>query len=245
MTDWFAPPAPRVLAHRGLALQAPENTLPAFRAAIGAGASYLETDVRLSRDGEAVLVHDADFVTEGGATREIAASTLEELRGVDLGGGAGFLSLAEALDAFPHARFNIDVKVDGAEAATVAAIRRAGAQDRVLLASFSEPRRRRLARALPGVPTSPGRAGVIRVLLASATGSTPAMRAALAGANALQAPVRVISRRLVAAVHAAGAEVHAWTVNEPATMRALFALGVDGVVTDRCDLAVPIARERI
>jgi glycerophosphoryl diester phosphodiesterase len=71
------------------------------------------------------------------------------------------------------------------------------------------------------------------------------MRAALAGARALQAPTRVVTRRVVRAVHAAGAEVHAWTVNDPATMRRLLDLGVDGLVTDRCDLAVEVVRERI
>lgn len=254
-TGWFAPPTPRILAHRGLALREPENTLPAFRAACDVGAGYLETDVRLTRDGVAVLAHDATFRTVAGETGEIAASTMDELRdvelgrddsgGTDRGGRVGFVALGDVLEAFPEGRFNIDVKVDEAVPATVAAIRRAGAVERVLLASFSEARRRRLARELPGVATSPGRAGVIRILLASATGSTAAMRAALAGARALQAPERVVTRRLIAAVHAADAEVHAWTVNDPAAIRRLLALGVDGIVTDRADLAVPIARERI
>lgn len=244
-SGYLDPPLPRVFAHRGLALGAPENTIPAFRAATDAGAGYLETDVRLTRDGVAVLAHDAAFVAVDGRAGEIASSTAADLARVDLGGGTGFVPLEEALATFPHERFNIDVKLDEAVTATVEAIRRAGAIDRVLLASFSEARRRRLARELPGVATSPGRNGVIRVLAAAATPSVAAMRAALAGARALQAPTRVITRRVVRAVHAAGAEVHAWTVNDPATMRRLLDLGVDGLVTDRCDLAVEVVRERI
>ncbi|WP_308796280.1 glycerophosphodiester phosphodiesterase family protein [Agromyces silvae] len=243
-SGYFDLALPRVLAHRGLATNVPENTVPAFQAALDAGAGYLETDVRLTRDGVAVLAHDATFVSADGRIGEIAGSDLSDLIGLDLG-GAGFVSLADALDAFPRERFNIDVKVDEAVPATVEAIRRAGAIDRVLLASFSEQRRLRLARELPGVATSPGRNGVARVLLAALTPSRRAMRAALAGARALQAPTRVVTGRLVRAVHAAGAEVHAWTVNDPATMRRLLDLGVDGLVTDRCDLAVAVVRERI
>lgn len=245
LTGYFDAPLPRVLAHRGLALQEPENTLAAFRAASAEGAGYLETDVRLTRDGIAVLAHDATFTAADGRTGAIVSSTAAELAAVDLGGGTGFVSLADALAAFPDSCFNIDVKVDEAVPATVAAIHRAGATERVLLASFSEPRRQRLALALPGVATSPGRSGVIRVLVASATPGTGAMRLALAGARALQVPVRVITGRLVRAVHAAGAEVHAWTVNDAPTMRRLLDLGVDGIVTDRCDIAVRVARDRI
>lgn len=243
-SGYLDPPLPRILAHRGLALRAPENTIPAFRAAADAGAGYLETDVRLTRDGVAVLAHDPTFAAVEGRVGEIASSTASELARVDLG-GTGFVALEDALAAFPHERFNIDVKVDDAVPATVEAIRNAGAIDRVLLASFSEARRRRLARELPGVATSPGRNGVIRVLAAAAVPSAAAMRAALAGAQALQAPTRVITRRLVRAVHAAGAEVHAWTVNDPVTMRRLLDLGVDGLVTDRCDVAVEVVRARI
>jgi glycerophosphoryl diester phosphodiesterase len=247
---YFDAPAPRVLAHRGLALHAPENTLRAFEAARSVGASVIETDVRLTKDGLAVLAHDATFRDDDGRDRAIADLDLATLRRLDLGGGAGFVGLDEALDAFGAVPFNIDVKVDEAVDATVAAIRRANAVDRVLLASFSDVRGRRLSRELPGVATSPGRSGVTRALLAARVGGAAAMRAALAGSRALQAPERagrvpLITRRLVRAVHAAGAELHVWTVNDPAGMRRLFALGVDGIVTDRSDVAVPIAREQI
>jgi glycerophosphoryl diester phosphodiesterase len=248
VTRWFDAAAPRVLAHRGLALRAPENTAAAFAAARDAGAQYLETDVRLTRDRVAVLAHDATFRAADGRVGEIRRSSMDELREVDLGGGVGFTSLEDALDAFPL-RWNIDVKADEAVTAAVEVLGRVGAIDRVLLASFSERRRVRLVRALPGVATSLGIGGVARVLAASRTGSVAAVRAALAGADAVQVPerargLRVVTPRLVRAVHAAGAEVHVWTVNEPADMRRLLDLGVDGLVTDRTDLALEAVRER-
>jgi glycerophosphoryl diester phosphodiesterase len=119
----------------------------------------------------------------------------------------------------------------------------------VLLTSFSDSRRRRLGELVPEAVTSAGREGVVRALRASY--STPAaLLAALRGASALQVPegfggVRLVTPRFVARAHEAGVEVHVWTVNEPARMTRLLDLGVDGIVTDRADLAVPLIAARI
>ena len=107
---------PRIIAHRGLALDAPENTLLAFLRALNAGATHLETDVHASADGVAVISHDPDLGRVAGRSVNVGQLTMPELRRVDLGHGQGFCSLAEALDAFPQARFNIDIK-DEASAA--------------------------------------------------------------------------------------------------------------------------------
>ncbi|KZE94321.1 Glycerophosphoryl diester phosphodiesterase [Agromyces sp. NDB4Y10] len=245
-SPWFEPAAPRVLAHRGLALDAPENTLLAFEHAVRAGAGYLETDVHLSADGEAVIAHDPELGRVApGRTERVADLTADALRRVDLGHGQGFPTLIEALHAFPAARFNIDVKTDPAVAATVEAIRAADARDRVLLTAFSDARRRRLAAMLPGVVTSAGRASVLRARAASVVGSPALLRRAVAGAQVLQIPERVgrvplLTPRLLERAHAAGLEVHVWTVNAEADMRRLLRLGVDGIVTDRADVALRV-----
>ena len=238
-----------MLAHRGLAIDAPENTMLAFERAVRAGAEYLETDVHVSADGAAVLAHDATLqrVAVGRAER-VADLALAELRRVDLGAGQGFATLGELLHAFPGVRLNIDVKTDAAVAATVEAVRRADAADRVLLTAFSDARRRRLASMLPGVAASAGRASVLRAHAASVTRNAPLMRRAVAGAHALQIPervgrVRLLSPALVETAHEAGLEIHVWTVNEEAEMRRLLALGIDGIVTDRADLALCVISE--
>src|SRR4051794_28174912 len=64
-TGWFEGPLPRILAHRGFAREAPENSLEAFRAALGAGAPHLETDVRATSDGVPVLVHAPRTAADG------------------------------------------------------------------------------------------------------------------------------------------------------------------------------------
>ncbi|WP_438855990.1 glycerophosphodiester phosphodiesterase family protein [Agromyces sp. M3QZ16-3] len=245
---WFEPSAPRVLAHRGLALTVPENTLAAFEAAVRAGAQYLETDIHPSAEGAAVLAHDPTLRRVAGRADAVSELTLEELRAVDLGGGHGFGTLDELLHAFPEARLNIDVKTDAAVAPTIEAVRRAAAADRVLLTAFADARRRRLAAAVPGSVTSAGRTSVLRAVAASRTRSAGAMRRAVAGARALQIPervgrLRILSPALLETAHSAGLEVHVWTVNDEAEMRRLLALGVDGLVTDRVDLALRIVSE--
>jgi glycerophosphoryl diester phosphodiesterase len=247
--DFFAPPLPRIFGHRGLAIDAPENTLLAFLKALSAGASHLETDVHASADGIAVISHDPDLTRLVGRSVRIEQLTIAELRRIDLGSGQSFVSLAEALDAFPEALFNIDIKTGGAEAPAAAAIDAAGARGRVLITSFSEGRRRRTVARLPGVASS---ASVPRILLAVVGARLHLswlVRRALGSLDAVQVPERSHGLRIVfpgflAAVHAAALEVHVWTVNEPEDMKRLLDLGVDGLVTDRCDLARELVNSR-
>lgn len=249
MSEYFTPAPPRVLAHRGLALDAPENTLLAFAAALNAGVTHLETDVHGSADGVAMVSHDPDLVRMAGRSVRIDQLTSHELRRVALGSGQGYCSLAEMLDAFPEARVNIDVKAASAIPGTIAAIRDARATDRVLIGSFSDARRRGVVDALPGVATSASSSSARAAVLAARAGIGPAVRRALVGVQAVQIPPRVgrvatLTAGSVARFHDAGVEVHAWTINEPDEMARLLDLGVDGLVTDRADLAVGLLRSR-
>ncbi len=240
-------PPPRVLAHRGLAIEAPENTMLAFLKALAAGARYVETDVRATLDGVAVLAHDPEILVEGVA-RQIASMTAADLRGIRLGAEQHVPTLLEALDGLPDARFNLDIKSADAAAPASAAIRAARAEHRVLVTSFSERRRRSALRSLPGVASSASAPIIALTVVASALGLTPAVRRLLRGLVAIQVPernhgVRIVSPRLIGHVHRAGVEVHVWTVNDRADMRRLRELGVDGLVTDRADVALEVFAE--
>ena len=231
----------RIIAHRGLALDAPENTLLAFLRALSVGATHLETDIHASADGVAVIAHDPDLARVAGREVQVGQLTMLELRRIDLGHGQGFCSLAEALDAFPEARFNIDVKDARAASPAVDAILAARAVDRVLVTSFAPDRRRAVADRLPGVASSPSVREFVPALVGAKLGVGPLTRRALRGFVAVQVPerrgpVRIVTRRTVDRIHTAGAEVHVWTVNDPGDMARLLELGVDGIVTDRCDL---------
>ncbi|MBH0108758.1 glycerophosphodiester phosphodiesterase [Salinibacterium sp. NG22] len=248
-SSFLSPARPRVLAHRGLAVEAPENTLLAFAKAVAVGAHYIETDVHVSLDGVAVVAHDPSLTRVAGRNIMVDQLTMTELRRIDLGEGQGFCSLGEALDAFPETRFNIDVKNKGAVLPTARAIRDIHAVDRVLVTSFDEARRAATVEQLPGVASSASARRFILALLSAKTGISPAVRRALSGLVAIQVPekalgLRVTTQRMIDRVHTLGLEMHVWTINEPQRMRHLLDLGVDGIVTDRADLALEVVKSR-
>ncbi len=249
LTGYLSPARPRVFAHRGLAVDAPENTLLAFARAVAAGATYIETDVHASSDGVAIIAHDPDLSRVAGRDLRVDQLTLAELEKIDLGHGQSFCTLARALDAFPSTRFNIDVKSKAAVAPTIATILKLEAIQRVLVTSFDERRRAAVIRDLPGVASSASAARLTPALIAAGLGITPLVRWALRGLVAVQVPEKAIGLtitrpRMIRAFHAAGVEVHVWTINEPNRMRELLDLGVDGIITDRADLALEVLDER-
>ncbi|HJX88377.1 MAG TPA: glycerophosphodiester phosphodiesterase [Gemmatimonadales bacterium] len=248
-SEFFSPAPPRILAHRGFSREAPENTLLAFAQASALGIDYLETDVRASADGVAVLSHDADLARLTGRDALLRQLSAAELARIDLGNGQGFCTLADALDAFPGARFNIDIKSADAVDPTVRAILAAGATQRVLVGSFDDTRRLAAVARLPGVATSASARTFARAMVAASAGLGGPARRTLAAIDAVQIPevrggLRLVTRRSVRLLHNAGVEVHVWTVNEKSDMHRLLDLGVDGLVTDRPDLALAVLGER-
>jgi glycerophosphoryl diester phosphodiesterase len=242
-SPWFEPALPRLLAHRGLALDAPENTLLAFVKALAAGATYLETDVHASKDGVAVLSHDPNLVRTAGRKVRVNELTLKQLRQIDLGEGQTFSTLSELLDAFPEARFNIDIKSLDAGRPAAEAILKARATNRVLITSFNAKRRHSAVRLLPGVASSCSPGEIVIAVIAAKLRLSAVVKWALRHVTAVQVPVRsagvrIATRGVIARFHAAGKEVHIWTINDVPQMKRLLDLGVDGLFTDRIDLAL-------
>lgn len=252
MKDYFNSPLPRVIAHRGFAPvggTAVENTLAAFASALELGASHLETDVHSSKDGVAVVSHDPDLARLVSQTGTVGGLNFSTLRTLDLGNGSFFCSLAEALATFPTARFNIDIKSRDAVGPTVDAVLAADASDRVLVTSFSGARRSRAVRGLPGVATSASAARFVVALLADRIGARWIVRAALKNVDAVQVPERalgleVVTPHFVQTLHEVGVELHVWTVNDESSMHRLLDAGVDGLITDRTDIAITVLAER-
>ena len=240
---------PVAIAHRGGGDDAPENTMPAFRAAVDLGYSYLETDAHITRDGFVTAFHDdrLDRVTDRrGAICEL---DLAEVQAADAAyyyspdGGQSFPLrghgvvvplLEEILVRWPDAFVNVDPKSDACVQPLVAVIDRLDAWDRVCFGSFSDRRLLRI-RALSG-----GRActsmGPRAVAVARVTGAFGRMLGQ--GADCIQVPlnrgrVPIVTARFVRAAHRRGLAVHVWTINDRATMDRLLDLGVDGVMTDR------------
>ncbi|GAA1418928.1 glycerophosphodiester phosphodiesterase [Agrococcus citreus] len=234
-----------MLAHRGLALAAPENTMLAFIAAVDAGATFLETDAHATADGVAVLAHDPGLDRVAGTDVVIERTLWRDLQQIDLGQGERVPGLREALLALPDAHWNIDMKSDASVVPAVRAVVEAKAVERVLLTSFSERRRKQAQELLPEVATSASQSIVAQAIVAQRLGLQGRLRRILEPVVALQVPrrakgIEIVTERSVAAFQRAGVEVHVWTINDESEMRELLALGVDGIVTDRCDLALPL-----
>ena len=232
---------PIAFAHRGAA-PGLENTLAAVDRVVALGFGYLETDVRVTRDGVAVLLHDArlDRTTDRtGLVRDLPWAEVAEAR---VGGREPVPRLDELLGSYPDLRVNIDVKTPAAVDPLVEVIRRTGAVDRVCVGSFHD-RLIPMVRDLLGerLCTSLGPREVLALRLGT-------LRRTAAGCA--QVPpgllrIRVIDARFVAAAHRRGLPVHAWTVNDPAEMNRLLDLGVDGIMSDDAPAlrAVLVARQ--
>jgi len=250
---WFDGVAtPRVLAHRGLVTPEAqrsgiaENSFAAVAAAHSAGVHYVESDCHRTADGVVVLFHDDDLTRVTGDPRRISDVPLRELEDLMAERG-GLITLTQALASFPTVRFNLDVKATDAASAVGTAV--APFADRVLLTSFSDERRRAALAAAHAAArgqrpaTSAGRGTIARVLAAVAARSDRLVAKSLAGIDALQVPerqrgLRFLTPRLIAAAHRHGVEVHVWTVNDPDQMLRLVEMKVDGIVTDRADVAL-------
>lgn len=249
----FSPGAPRVFAHRGGAALRPENTMAAFDHGLAAGADGLELDVRLARDGEVVVIHDATLDRTTDATGKVEHYTAAELARVDAaarfhpagaasppGHGTGVPRLAEVFARHTGVPLIVELKGDDPRlaAAVVELVRATDAWPRVCLASFSDTQLRAVRRLAPHAVTSAAKEEIRRALYGSWLGLTP-RRPAYRG---FQVPerfgaTRVVSRRFVRLMHARGLPTQVWTVNDPAAMRRLLGWGVSGLITDRPDIA--------
>ena len=241
-TPYFLGPTPRVLAHRGLSQHKSgidENSLIAFQEAIQHGATHIESDVHATKDGVAVLFHDADLKRVAGLDVPIAKLSYRELTEIRLNHGGSIPSLEEVLSL--DVRLNLDIKAANAIAPTVHAIEVHQAHDRVLVSSFSSSRRKK-ALALLSKPVATS-ASMREVILAWASCSLGGVGFGLLAKDLdafqvpqAQGPIRFATPRFIRQAQQHGIEVHFWTINDPAQMQQLIAMGADGIVSDRIDL---------
>jgi glycerophosphoryl diester phosphodiesterase len=240
---------PRLYAHRGAASEQPENTIPSFERALTYGAHALEMDVHASSDGVILVSHDADGQRMCRESRAIKKTPYSEIRHWDA--GWGFVSeggdrpfaerdyriprLTEVLEHFPDTLINVDLKQGSPSIVgeTLRLVRQAGAEDRVILASFSQ-------------------ATMLHVRLAGYRGATAMGPMELGAAffapgwivkpwpllgHASQIPTHAHSLTLatqerIGKLHALGARVDFWTINDVDEARDLLAMGADGIMTD-------------
>jgi glycerophosphoryl diester phosphodiesterase len=243
---FFESTTPLAIAHRGGSAEAPENSWAAFERAAALGYRYMETDVRASADGVAVVIHDPTVDRVTGEAGTVAQMTWPQLKALKLRDGSEIPRLDELLAAWPQLRWNIDVKREAAVDPVVAAIKGAGAEQRVLVASFSRRRSGKVRAQLgPGVATSAGRWGIAMLLVAKAVRFVPIHpQASAAQVPVARKNIRIVDKRFLDVCHRAGVAVHVWTIDEPDEMARLLDLGVDGIMTDRPSVLKQVLCER-
>src|SRR5271169_582557 len=222
------------VGHRGAAALAPENSLAAIEAAASHGVDAVEVDVLRGPDGGLVLAHGPEVPDD--------APPLDD---------------ALALVARLGIAVQLDVKVQGIEAAAADAVRLAGLLERSFVSSYSLPILAAFAQAEPALPRSltypEDRLGIAgnRLLRPVVRPALAAMRARLprrlpawlaaTGAGAATLNWTVVSPAAVAACHELGVAVYVWTVNERELARSLVAAGADGIISDDPRILAPFA----
>lgn len=247
----------QIWGHRGASAWAPENTLPAFELALEQGADGFELDVQLSSDGEAVVIHDETLERTTNGRGRVADHPLALLRTLDASAGqadyAGtrIPTLGEvfALVKGTSAHVNVELKNNrvryrGLEARVLDLADEYDVTGQVVWSSFNHPSLRRLRRLLRRRERElhldqhrRGHAAEALGVLYSDILYQPWHYAALLGASALHPPLPLVDRRLVERCRAAGLAVHVWTVDDPADVRRLAALGVEAIITNDPALA--------
>ncbi len=243
-----APQPCDIVAHRGFSASAPENTLVAIRKGIEAGADACEFDVRASKDGVIVLLHDETVDRTTNGTGKVAELTLAELKKLDAGSwkdasyaGEPLPTLDEALALLAKCggKAVIEIKADGIAEKVVEAVRTAGMLDRAYVISFSKQAVEDVRRLEPSLPCA-WLYGKQLTGNAEQRADWIINEARDCGTHMVDLNYNLLSPDVIAELERRGAEVWTWTVNDPLVMRALSAWGVKSITTDHPDEAVRV-----
>jgi len=232
-----------VVAHRGAAGKAPENTIASVRQAIADGADWVEIDVQETADGEVVVIHDSDFMKLAGVNLKVWEGTLEQMRGIDIGSwfdpqfsAERIPTLAEVLEEVKgKAGLVIELKYYGhdqqLEQRVVDIVERSGMVDDIAIMSLKYEGIQKISALRPDWTCG--------LLSVTAIGNLARLDVDfLAVAKGMATP------GFVHRSHAQGKQVFVWTINDAVTMSRMMSLGVDGIITDEPALARDVMADR-
>jgi glycerophosphoryl diester phosphodiesterase len=232
-----------VIAHRGAAGKAPENTLASVRQAMKDGADWIEIDVQESMDGEVVVIHDSDFMKLAGKDLKVWDSTLKELREIDVGSWFGPEFSAERVPTLTQvleetrgqSRVLIELKYYGhdqqLEQRVVDIVEKAGMVNEVAVMSLKLSGIKKFHALRPD--------WVVGLLSSKAIGNLYDLDMDFFAINMGMATPGFIRN-----VHLADKQVFVWTVNDQVSMSRMISLGVDGIITDEPELARNVLVDR-
>jgi len=217
--------------------KAPENTLPALREAIAAGADYVETDVQMTKDDVLVVAHDSDFSRLGGVAKKVWELTYAEIQAIPLGRQSAAEHRNEAaprLDALlaeakGRIKVNIELKYYGDHQpnlarAVIEAVRAHDMLAQVVIQSLEYEPLLEVRRLAPEVPIG---------YLLSFNARTPARLQV----DFLSVEQKRLDRHFILGAHRRRQQVYAWTVNTAEDLERMLDLNIDGIITDQAELA--------
>ena len=225
----------KVTGHRGAAGLEPENTLRSIRKAIDLGVDRVEVDVRVTRDGHLVVIHDetVDRTTNGhGYVNEL---TLDEIRKLNAGKGEKVPTLEEVLEITKgKVELQIELKVPEATGSTLRLIEKENAEGEVIITSFIHDLLRRVHDFNPELRTG--------ALFFNVEGDI-CRKALNVYSKAVHVYYRNVDAELVRHAHEMGLEIEVWNPDEPKEMMRMIKLGVDSIGTNRPDILLNLLRK--
>jgi glycerophosphoryl diester phosphodiesterase len=221
----------QIIAHRGAAAEAPENTMASVRRALEDGADWVEIDVQESADGEVIVAHDSDFMKSAKVPTKVWDATAADLAEIDIGSwfDPSFAQerVPRLIDVLEAARGRagviIELKYYGhdedLERRVAAIVEEAGMAGQISTMSLKYPAVQKMRELRPDWRTG--------VLAATSVGDLSGLEGDFLALNQARITARVVQR-----AEASGKDVYAWTVNDPTSIVRMLWLGVDGLITD-------------
>jgi glycerophosphoryl diester phosphodiesterase len=237
-----------IIGHRGASGHAPENTLAAFKKAVALGATFIETDLQLSRDARFVAIHDDTLERTTNGHGKVHDQTLAALRRIDAGSWFGSDYAGERIPTLEEILefskkndivFYLELKPSGSwggEHALIGAMRESGEVARVVVISFDPAILAGLRKIEPTLMTG---------VLYDGQLADPLKTAVDVGARQLVVRGDLVTPAMIVEARKRDLQVVCWTVNHPAHIRLLIAAGVDGIMSDYPDRLVAALKKDV
>jgi glycerophosphoryl diester phosphodiesterase len=220
-----------VTAHRGASLDAPENSMAAFKAALDAGTDYIELDVQRTRDGAVVVIHDGDLLRMAGDPRKVRDLNLADFATIDIGLRRGARFAGERVPTLEEvialvrgrAKLNVELKYNVPDPqlapAVIGILRRQDFLDQAVITSLDYAALKQVKALEPRLRTGH--------IVTASIGNVAKTSADFVSLSSAQATASLVVR-----AHRGGKEVHVWTVDKPDVMLRMIERDVDNIITN-------------
>lgn len=228
------------LSHRGNSKDFIENSFEAFNSVIQMGYKYIETDLRMTLDGEVIAFHDPDLKRLFNLDLLVKDLTFNEIANLFKEKNCRLLTLEDALKEFPHVNFNIDLKVKEAIQHSVKVVADLNSFDRVCFASFHSSHTKKVLHLNQNAIVSMSMKDVALFKFFKIYNKR---------IKVIQIPIKwkgikLLTRNLMQEAYKNNLLVHVWTVNDEVTINNLIDIGVNGIITDQPELLMKTMKER-